>query len=495
MRLKKQFLSILVFLVIFSGFALPPRRAQAFLGIADFGVTVDLVQEAIKLVMNTAAHTLQREIIQQLVQSTVTWANSGFQGNPQYNVNLKQDTLNAANNSATAFIVGLGKNPGLVCAPFRNNITISLRNYYTGQNGGQYGPSFQCTFTGIASNLTNFYDDFSKGGWDTWFAATQIPANNPYDVYVAGTQKIDAAVSANVTLLNKKFQANAGFLDVTPCLAKNPDQPTMDRINAWRNGSNPSDSQAGSQGWLAFDENIDSDYASLKQDQQNGYILYNPAIPAGNCIAHGDVSTPGTVIQNQLNGTVAAPLKNLVAAKDWDEVVSALVTGLTKRIFTSSTGLFTKGNPTAGLPNGSEPPNISYCGPKSGKPSTAGGTGTSTTVYVPDDSTCGNTGTGNNTGTNSGSGDNSGNTGGDTSTGGGAGGVACNISSQSPAGNNPDIVTWTASSALNGKVEYFWQGDGINTASNYDSTLGYARGSSISIAYTTSGAKNMRMVA
>lgn len=458
---KKHFLSFLFLIIVFTSFILPPKRAQAFLGIADFGFTIDVVQEAIKITINAAAHTLQRMIVQQLVQSTVTWANSGFEGNPQYSVNLKQDIQNVANNSATAFITNLGQNPNLLCSPFRANITISLKNYYTPTS------SFQCTFTGIAANLTNFYNNFSNGGWDTWYQVTQVPQDNPYQVYVDATQQIDTKVSASVDIANKKFQANSGFLDVASCAQKNPDQATMDRINAWRNGSNPSDSQAGSQGYMLYQDDTDS--ASLKQNQAGGYILYNPDIPAGNCIARGDVQTPGTVIANQINSTIHSPLDQLVNAKDWDEVVSALVAGLTKRIFTSATGLFTKGNPTAGLPSGSEAPNIAYSGPTSSNSGTSNTTG---------GSTGGSTGTG-----------------GGASGGGGGGGIACSVSAQTPTGANQDIVTWSIDAGLSGTVDYLWQGDNIATASNYDQTLGYAKGNSIIVTYSTAGTKNMEVIA
>gem|GEM_PF-5049217 len=491
MRNNKHLASFLILIIMFIGAALPTKRAQAFLGIGDFGVTVDIVQEAIKLTMNTAAHTFQRLIVQQLVQSTVTWANSGFEGNPQYHVNLQQDITNAANNSATAFITALGQNPNLLCSPFQNNITISLKNYYTPTT------AFQCTFSGIAANLTNFYNSFSNGGgWNTWFNVTQVAADNPYQVYANATQQIDTRVSASVNILNQKTQINSGFLDVSPCIANNPDQATMNRINKWRSGADVTDINSPDYDpavglYWAFDENNPDDYASLKSDQAAGKILYNAALAAGACIAHGDVETPGTVIKDQINGTVAAPLNQLVNAQDWDEVVSALVAGLTKRIFTSATGLFNgqSGNsPTAGLPTGNEPPGVSYTGP------TSGGNGTT------------------------------------TPTGGGTGGSAgpdlsCSpqlISNPlsigiSPAPAGEVLVLWNINTSPSGATyEYEWSGDdiasstvydsnGAETGTSYDPALGYATSTigdiGLIVTYDTadasvnSGFKNMYLTA
>lgn len=489
MSKNKHLASFFILILMLIGTTLPTKRAHAVLGIGD--ITIDIVQEAIKLTANTAAHTAQRLIIQQLVQSTVTWANSGFEGNPQYHINLQQDALNAANNSATAFITSLGQNPNLLCSPFRANITISLKDYYTPTS------SFQCTFTGIAANLTNFYNNFTNGGgWNTWFQVTQVPGDNPYQVYVAGTQKIDTSVSASVSLLNQKAQINSGFLDVTPCIANNPNQAVMNKINKWRSGFDVTDITSPDYDpnvalglYWDFNENNPDDYASLKSDQAAGKILYNPALAAGACIAHGDVETPGTVIKDQINGTVAAPLNQLINAQDWDEVVGALVAGLTKRIFTSATGLFNgqSGNsPTTGLPTGNETGSITYNGPDS--------TGTTTP-----------TGTG----------------GGNGGSGGGSGtsDLSCSATIyNSPSNSVPTgkvQVLWQINTAPSGSVyEYDWSGDDVasstvydsNTGNDtgtasYDSTLDYATGTALIVTYDTadadvnSGFKNMYLTA
>lgn len=71
-----------------------------------------------------------------------------------------------------------------------------------------------CTVTDIARNLTNFYRDFTRGGWKSFIQVTVEPQNNPYGAFlIALDAKIDAERAAQEGLLTK-YLAGRGFTGV-----------------------------------------------------------------------------------------------------------------------------------------------------------------------------------------------------------------------------------------------------------------------------------------
>src|SRR3989344_1958601 len=133
-------------------------------GITIFGYRIPLSWDTITI-------AIAKKFIERMVDSTVKWINTGFEGNPAYATNPKQYFTDIADGVAGEFI--RGGDLGFLCSPFRDQIKVSLaQQYYEAE-------PFQCTLTEILDNsedaITNFYNDFSKGGWDAWFSMTQNP--------------------------------------------------------------------------------------------------------------------------------------------------------------------------------------------------------------------------------------------------------------------------------------------------------------------------------
>src|ERR1700733_5055319 len=148
---KKIVATIFVILIMCGGVAVPTKKASAIFGIGD--LTVDVVQEHIKLILNPIAHALARQIVNGLVQSTVTWANSGFKGSPVFVQDPVAFLSNAVNGSAAGFLTGFNNGQfGFLCSPFQNQIKLSLINYYSKPQNQQ----FQCTWSGVAANMQSF---------------------------------------------------------------------------------------------------------------------------------------------------------------------------------------------------------------------------------------------------------------------------------------------------------------------------------------------------
>ncbi len=290
-------LLIVSFLTPFFYLPYQARKAQAFLGFGD--ITVD-ISAKIERIVDGFAMVLAQQMIDHMTQSTVKWAQSGFDGNPAYVTDAKQYFTDIADGSAGQYIKG--SKLGFLCSPFQAQIRLSLAEQYTNAQ------PFQCTLTNVVGNIENFYDDFSQGGWDAWFSMTQTPTNNPYGAYLAAKIDLDSQVASALKLKEDDLNRNSGFISWSECVKKNP--------NPFERGT-----------WE--ETGINPDYVDGKAE--------------GECIERGPTKTPGSVIQAQLNEVLPGGLKKLQVAQHIDQLVSSFASGLLTRYVFGSKGLFASG--------------------------------------------------------------------------------------------------------------------------------------------------------
>ena len=227
-------------------------------------------------------------IIRHMVSSTVKWINSGFNGNPAYVTNPGQYFTDIADGIAGEYIRN-DPELGLLCSPFQANIRASLAQQY-------YEPQkFQCTLSNVVGNIEDFYQDFSKGGWDAWFTMTQNPTNNPYGAYLEAKASLDSRI-ANA-LGQKKSQLDWG------------------------------------KGFMSWE--------SCADGEQEWYLEGTEKV----CVKDGKsrkptISTPGSVIEDQLSNVLGTGVRQLELADSFNEIIGALMAQLLqKTVFNSRGGL------------------------------------------------------------------------------------------------------------------------------------------------------------
>jgi plastocyanin len=296
--------------------------------------TNDTVNNFKTNVLDTAMKFVAQALIAKIVGDTIRWANTGFEGNPTYVTNPGRYLANSANQIAGDYIQGTQL--GFICSPFQNLVRVSLRNNY-------YQPiekQFQCTFTGVAGNLEDFYNNFSAGGWQGWFSMTQNPSNNPYGAYLEAQVELDSRIANALDLQSKDLQINDGFLSTRDCLAYNPDQATLDALDNGNLGEKD--------GWYVVGNY--ADYAAHVSDASAKF--WSTGGTANSCILYGDVKTPGKQIEDKVNQTLGSGFSQLVNAKNYDDLINALMAGLINRYVLGQKGLFGKdygsGLPTPG---------------------------------------------------------------------------------------------------------------------------------------------------
>lgn len=238
---------------------------------------------------NSIAYCVVNAMITYVANSTIAWVQGGFEGNPSFVTNPEEFFKDLANLEASAFLQELAYGAtGLnICEPFRVQIVLTIaRDYvgnqqgYGGNNGysrGGFGGSGGnvgyggCSLDDIEGNLEGFLrGDFTRGGWDSWFQISQIDTNNPYATYFNLRSQLDGSIARKQNLATVELDWGKGFLSFRKCEESTPDSEK------------------------------------------------------GNC----PITSPGVVIQGQLEKTLGLAKDRLVLAEKFDQVIAAVVNQL-----------------------------------------------------------------------------------------------------------------------------------------------------------------------
>jgi hypothetical protein len=244
-------------------------------GITIMGIT------APGLNLDFLAITILRRLIDRLTDDVVDWINGG--GRPQFATDPQALFEDIADKVGGQLLYDI--DPRL-CSPFRGQIQSLLlarlnriQDSMLGSRGNLI--STQCTITQVINNVNQFLDgDFSQGGWEGWFSMTQSPQNNVFGAAEDAIQDLERRIGAELETEISRLDWAQGFLSIGKCLKNSPD---------------------------------------------------------GRCLQY-DTTTPGSVINNQLEKVLNTELDQLNLADEFDEILSALFGRLMNTAFRAGSG-------------------------------------------------------------------------------------------------------------------------------------------------------------
>lgn len=219
--------------------------------------------------LNCLTRTIARIALQQITASVVNWINSGFNGQPSFVTNYRQFFTNVADQAAGEFIRGAGLS--FLCSPFQNQIRIAIAQSYARRNAQS------CTISGVIRNLNSFANggQFSQGGWRGLLSFTNTPTNNPFGAYTYGQGELMRVQTGAVAQRQQDYVIGRGFLSSEKC----------------------------------------------------DTVVVNGATQKRNC----RIVTPGSTIAESLNKQLGVGQDSLNMAKNFDEIINALITQLMVR--------------------------------------------------------------------------------------------------------------------------------------------------------------------
>ena len=220
-------------------------------------------------------YCLINTIIEYISESTIRWINGGFQGNPVFVDNFGQFFKDLADIETATFLEELSA-PDFLCEPYRIQIQTGLLSSYT-------DPYYQPKYRGrLGTGRVSGYGKCS-------FSEASISL----EAYVSGSPS--------------SFQQ--GGWDSWYQLTQNPQNNIY---GSYLLAEREQYSRVASrQGEADLEIKINDGFLSFKDEK-------------------GRITTPGKIIQGQIENRLNIPENRLVLAREFDEVVNALVNQLVK---------------------------------------------------------------------------------------------------------------------------------------------------------------------
>jgi hypothetical protein len=243
-------------------------------------------------ILDGLAWVLAKQIVAQMTSSIISWIQSGFKGSPAFVQDMKKFLTDVADQAIGDYLQELDGPLSFLCSPFKLDVRVALQLSYARERESQPVAS-SCTLTGALANLENFVDgDFTQGGWENWFSVTGKP-----EVYTPYGSYLTAQAQSKINILNdKKNEADVlgfggGFLSFKNCTSV-------------------------------------STSGGSKQD----------------C----NIVTPGKVTQETLNFHLSSGSRSLIQADEFNEILAALFTQLSKEVISGASGLMGSGGAGVG---------------------------------------------------------------------------------------------------------------------------------------------------
>jgi hypothetical protein len=288
---RRVALLLLVILCSVSSSFAVPHKAHAQLVVHDpFNGVLNTITSGATLAdkikgysLDPIAWAVAKAALQSVVNSTVKWINSGFNGSPAFATNLSSTLQSVGDAAANSFIQQLQTNSAIK-SPFQTQVASAVSTNYlqsTGSNGFFNANPF--TLSNVSSNPTAFLaGNFSQGGLDAWFAAA-LPQNNSYGAYQLANGALSGQVAGAKSLQQQEYLAGSGFL-------------------SWRGNCQ-----------------------TTTTGQTTSAGTTGTSLSANSGCQSQNIITPGSVIANSLYKSLGSGIDTLVTASQFNELVSALM--------------------------------------------------------------------------------------------------------------------------------------------------------------------------
>ncbi|MDB5244989.1 MAG: hypothetical protein JWN90_94 [Parcubacteria group bacterium] len=314
--------------------------------------TVKNVKDDLKCGLDAIAWTVAKVTIQSITRSTVNWINSGFKGSPAFVSDLQNNlkylgdaVANDFFNHLNATVVDVtGFN---IKSPFQTQLNQKLRAAYYQETSGLLGLSAY-DLQGHSKDPKAFLNgDFSQGGFNGFFSASQNPANNPFAAYKLASAQLWASIDAAAQQRKMEITNGRGFLSWRG--ACNP-APDTTLTNAATPGAtsvdlNALDNAAGSAAAAALGQTPTSAQTAPKTTNNSAKAPVSLSQAEG--CRNQAVRTPGSVIESQLEGALGTGIRQLELADSINEIVGALMGQLVNQVLGSG-GLLGVSQPSSG---------------------------------------------------------------------------------------------------------------------------------------------------
>jgi hypothetical protein len=240
--------------------------------------------------LDSIGYCIINAVLEYITQATVDWINSGFDGNPAFVEDPEKFFGDIAENETANFLQQIvGQATGIdICQPFRLQIVTGLSG---GAGGSQFSRQARCGFDDMKAAIGGSGVDFD------------------YQAYTSGSADYSGSLDIwqNIYENDQNNPHGAGFLvaeELQKRLAIKQNTATLDLTMG--------------KGFLSF--------KSCTKDSTTTDPDGNTVPVKGTC----RTTTPGGVIEDQVNRSLGAGRDRLLLADKFDQIITALVNQLIK---------------------------------------------------------------------------------------------------------------------------------------------------------------------
>lgn len=243
------------------------------------------------------AYAASRIVIQNISKSTIGWATGGNNGNPYYPTDYRSLYENIKSKEIQSFINELQTND--TKNPYSSSFAKSLANK-TREQTKPFAEKY--AYSGPSAS---FFNDFKKGGWESWYKYMLIPQNNSLGYSEIASKKAEDLKNQAVSTVQEELQNNNGFLSQKVCDDKN-----------FREIANDTEKSK----LLA---------AAAKGDKAAITSLNN------SVCKNYKISTPGSIIAKQLQDVLGSPLRQTEQIDEVNEALGSVFDGIVAKLITN----------------------------------------------------------------------------------------------------------------------------------------------------------------
>ena len=170
-----------------------------------------------ELVWDGLFFDIAQQALQQMTNDILKWVSSGFDGEPAFVTDLLGYLRDVADDVAGDFIYGEGLST--ICTPFKIDVVTTIAKEYQEAQHGEVKDRLECTIDDIqGGNPAAFLKgEISAGGWSMWFETVLNPENTSIGAKLIGQAALRDAVADHQAAAAEDYRIGEGFPSQKVC--------------------------------------------------------------------------------------------------------------------------------------------------------------------------------------------------------------------------------------------------------------------------------------
>lgn len=285
--------------------------------------------------LNGVAYGVSKNLLQNLSNKTISWAKTGFNGNPFYVRDIDSYMKSISDQKINDFLSDIPNSDPVFGIALRSAITQQVTGYRDGRIS-------KVMDTPEARAYNDFQSDFTQGGWNAFLN----PQNNAVGAYFNAVDSLSRNIDNEQQNVKDELTQGSGFLSMKKCaeyevstIAGNgtTDQASCTADYTSKKTAELRACEARTDPILKSGciQSVNTKYETLLRSCTT--LKRATSNAPQRCLRYETV-TPGQLISNQVSQVINSPVNQLIAADSINEVLGGFFDSFMNRLFTQGVG-------------------------------------------------------------------------------------------------------------------------------------------------------------